>query len=147
MDRRGGDEEGVGRLAHEGCEDRLDFEAGSRSLASAVGACPKANEEAPGDAPGACRIFLLMCDQYRAAPAPAPNRKLRPTLKTFLVSLTLNRHRSRASNEACNQSAHDVMRAVAKVVIVVLDEAGDPVAEGVFTAYAERPTVARIAAT
>jgi hypothetical protein len=53
---------------------------------------PKANEEAPGGHPGACRIFPLMCDQYLAVtgPAPALNRKLRPTLKTFLVSLTSN---------------------------------------------------------
>ena len=37
------------------------------------------------------------------------------------------------------------MRAAAKVVIVVLDEAGEPVGEGIFTAYADRPTVASIA--
>ena len=49
------------------------------------------NEQAPGNGPGACWIFLLICDQYLAVrPAPALNRKLRPTLKTFLVSLTSN---------------------------------------------------------
>ncbi len=74
-----------------GARGKLQAEVIGRDLGGRKHA-PKANEEAPGGHPGACRIFPLMRDQYLAVtgPAPALNRKLRPTLTTFLVSLTSN---------------------------------------------------------
>src|SRR5262249_23482536 len=106
--------------------------------------------DAKGETPGGDRGFfgasanrrsILREDRSRSRAEQNVQADLDHVLRLFDVE----RNRTWASGEAGHRSAHDGVGAGAEVVVVVLDEAGEPVGEGVFKADADRPPAAGVA--
>ena len=88
---------------------------------------------------GACILLRLVPREDR--PAAAAKQEVQANLEHALGFPDVEINPIGASGEAGYRSAHYAVRASAEVVVVILDEAGEPVSEGVFTADANRPTV------
>src|SRR5262245_36103541 len=131
-----------GQTHHRG-HARADHPRGAAGQARRTGKKPRA------EGPGALvlRWYLGRSVSCGDRPLTPVEQEVETNLEDALGFLHVEEEGPGAANEAGRGSAHDVVAAGPEVVEVVLDEAGYPVGEGVFTADANRPPAASVAET